>query len=319
MLLSSGLVFVGLVLLVVGGEVLLRGAVALSIRLKLTPAIIGLTVVAAGTSVPELAVSLIAAASGRPDISMGNVVGSNICNSTLILGLAALITPLMVAGNMIKLEYPVMALVTLMCLAVAQDQNINRIDGALFILTYAGFIAYVVGLVRAQVSKSEVSDLEHAVGELKTKEASLLVSLALIVGGIIILGAGAQATVEGAVRLARLWGMTERVIGLTIVAVGTALPEIVTSIISGIRGRADMAIGNIIGSNLFNILIILGVTALVSPITVSESIAHSDMWWMLGTSAVLFPFMYTGLRINRAEGGLLLGLYGVFLWMLVGS
>lgn len=320
MVLSIALIALGLVLLVAGGEILLRGAVALATILRMTPAVIGLTVVAAGTSVPELAVSAIAAWHGSPDISVGNVVGSNIFNIAFILGLAALIRPLAITGNTIKLEYPVMALVTLMCVAVCEDGHISRLDAVLFLAVYVGFTAYVVSLVRQQMSAKEVQEFRAEVTELAkvdNEHPRAWVSMLFITGGIVLLGAGAHSTVTGAVDLARILGLSERVIGLTIVAAGTGLPEVVTSLVSSIRGRDDVAIGNVIGSNLFNILGILGLSALISPLPIAQEIIDSDGWWMLGITVLLFPMMFTGLRINRWEGGTLLAVYSAYLIVLL--
>jgi cation:H+ antiporter len=314
------LIVLGIVLLVLGGEALLRGAVGLAVLLRLTPAVIGLTVVAAGTSVPELAVSGIAAVRGSADIAVGNVVGSNIFNVAFILGLTALLRPLVITGNTIKLEYPVLALVTLMCVAVCQDGSLNRVDAALFLAVYAGFTAYLLGLVRQQVTQAEAREFTGEVRELAesvTPRPRAWVSLGLVALGVALLGAGAQATVAGAVELARLLGLSERVIGLTIVAGGTGLPEVVTSLVSGFRGRDDVAINNVIGSNLFNLLGILGLSALAAPLPVNEAIVASDNWWMLGVTVLLFPLMFTGLRINRWEGGLLLAVYGTYLGLLL--
>jgi cation:H+ antiporter len=320
MVASIGLILLGLVLLVAGGELLLRGAVGLATLLHMTPAVIGLTVVAAGTSVPELAVSAVAAWQGSPDITVGNVVGSNIFNITFILGLAAVVRPLVITGNTIKLEYPVMALVTLMCVAVAEDGTISRLDATLFLAVYVGFTAYLVSLVRQQMSAAEVQEFKGEVKELAETDhrpPRAWLSLTFLAGGIALLGGGANATVAGAVELARFLGMTERVIGLTIVAAGTGLPEVVTSLVSSYRGRDDVAIGNVIGSNLFNILGILGLSALISPMPVDPGIVASDNWWMLGVTLLLFPVMFTGLRVNRVEGGLLLGVYGVYMTLLL--
>jgi cation:H+ antiporter len=320
MLLALGLIAAGMLLLVLGGEALLRGAVALATILKLTPAVIGLTVVAAGTSVPELAVSILAALRDSADLAVGNVVGSNIFNVTVIIGLSALIGPLAISGNTIKLEYPVLALVTLMLVAVAEDGVISRLEAVLFISVYVGFTAYLVSLVRHQMSAVEAQEYKSELKELQLPSAdgpSLLLALLLVVGGAALLGGGAHLTVTGAISLAEMLGMSERVIGLTIVAAGTGLPEVVTSIVSSFRGRDDVAIANVIGSNLFNILGILGMSALVTPLTVAAGIVASDNWWMLGITLLLFPLMFTGMRVNRWEGGVLLTVYAFYLaWVL---
>jgi cation:H+ antiporter len=277
--------------------------------------------VAAGTSVPELAVSAVAAVDDKVDIAVGNVVGSNIFNITFILGLAAMIAPLSISGNTVRLEYPVLVIVTLMCVAVSSHGMINRLDAVLFLVVYVGFTIYLVSLVRKQVTATEAKQLAAETQELAgvaTRPPRLWMSLVLAAGGIALLAGGAHLTVHGAVEIGRQLGMSERLIGLTIVAVGTGLPEVVTSVVSSIRGRDDIAIGNIIGSNLFNILGILGLNALIKPIPVSPEIANSDNWWMLGVTILLFPLMYTGLRINRWEGGLLLVVYVVYMSVLLG-
>lgn len=320
MALSIGLILLGLLLLVLGGEVLLRGAVALATLLRLTPAIIGLTVVAAGTSVPEMAVGLIAAGQGSTEIAVGNVVGSNIFNIAFIVGLAALIRPLVITGNTIKLEYPVMALVTLLFLAICQDGFINWLDAVLFVAIYIGFTAYLVSLVRDQMSEEEKQGMRGEVQELsRPAERPLggLLSIGLIAVGIVLLAGGAHATVTGAVELAQLLGMSERVIGLTIVAAGTGLPEVVTSLVSSYRGRDDVAIGNVIGSNLFNILGNLSAVAFIAPVPVSPETRDFDNWWMLGITALLFPVMFTGRRVSRLEGVVLLAAYGTYLVLLL--
>jgi len=319
-IISLALVMLGMLLLVVGGEALLRGAVGLASLLKLTPAVIGLTVVAAGTSVPELAVSGLAAFHGHADLAVSNVVGSNIFNIGAIIGLCAAIRPLAITGNTIRLEYPVLALVTLMSLAIAQDGKINRLDGALFLAVYVCFTAYLVGLVREQVTADESGALSAEVEELTPKRRAtpgLWVCLSLVALGAALLAGGAQATVEGATRIARALGWSDRIIGLTIVSMGTGLPEVVASLVSSVRGRSDVAIGNVIGSNLFNILGTLGLTSLVAPLPVQPELMHSDFWWMLGVTLVLFPLMFTQRRVARWEGFGLLALYAVYLGLLL--
>jgi cation:H+ antiporter len=318
-LLSIGLVILGILLLVGGGEVLLRGAVGMATLLRLTPAVIGLTVVAAGTSVPELAVSGIAAYQGNSEIAVANVVGSNIFNITVILGLCAAIRPFDITGNTFRLEYPVLAVVTLMCIAVVQDGYIGRIDATLFIAAYIAFTAYLVRLVRHQVTSTEREELKEEVQELSSSvgKPSVVWCAALVLIGVILLGLGAQSTVIGASQLARLLGWSERVIGLTIVSAGTGLPEVVASLVSTIRGRSDVAIGNVIGSNLFNILMILGLSGWVVPLPVQPALVASDCWWMLGTTLALLPIMLNGFRVYRWEGFILLGTYTVYIWLLL--
>lgn len=319
MVLALGLVALGLVLLVLGGEALLRGAVGLATLLRLTPAMIGLTVVAAGTSMPEFAVSVLAAARDQTDIAVGNVVGSNICNIGLILGLCATVRPLAISGSITKLEYPVLALVTLLCVAVCEDQRVSRTDAALFIAIYVCFTAYLVSLVRQRISIQEERELAGEVQELTVdhRRPHPARALLLVAAGILLLTGGAHATVLGAVDIGRYFRLSESVIGLTIVAVGTSLPEIVTSLVSSYRGRDDVAINNVIGSNLFNLLGILGMSAAVAPLPVAAEIVAEDNWWMLGFTLGLFPILYTGLHISRVEGAVLLSAYCAYVTRLL--
>lgn len=321
MFISFGLISLGILLLVAGGETLLRGAVGLATLSRLTPAVIGLTVVAAGTSVPELAVSAVAAYEGSAEIAVANVIGSNIFNIAVILGLCALISPLAITGNTIRLEYPVLALVTLLCVVIAQDGEVNWLDGVLCLAIYFCFTAYMVSLVRQQVTESEAKALATEVETLSpfTNHPRVWVCLVWLGVGIALLGGGAHVTVAGAVGLARMLGWSERLIGLTIVSAGTGLPEVVASLISSVRGRSDVAIGNVLGSNLFNVLGILGISSLTTPLPVAPGLVDSDCWWMLGLTILLFPLMFTGLRINRWEGALLLTIYCVYIWLLLTS
>lgn len=317
MLLAIGLIALGLLLLILGGESLLRGAVAIARIFKMPPALVGLTVVAAATSVPELAVSLLAAIRGSSDIAVGNVVGSNIANLTLILGVGAIITPLMIGGNVIKLEYPVLAIVTFQCLVLAEDGLIGRLDGLLMLAIYVLFTIYSVSLVRAKMTPQEASALKDEAESIVTDEPNTLYAAGYTGAGVVLLALGAHITVSGAVDIARFLGMSDRVVGLTIVAVGTSLPEITATVMSALRGHTEVAVGNAIGSNLFNILVILGLTGLLQPIGVAPEIIASDNWWMLGTSLLLFPLMFTSLRISRLEGCLLLAAYASYTVLLL--
>lgn len=320
MLVSLGLIALGLGLLVGGGEALLRGAVGLATLLRLTPAVIGLTVVAAGTSVPELAVSGAAAYQGTTDIAVANVVGSNVFNVAVILGLCAVIRPLAITGNTIRLEYPVLALVTLLCLVLIRDGQVSRPDAALLLAVYVGFTAYLVSLVRGQVTAAEAEGLREEVRELSpTARPRAWVCAGLVAAGVVLLAVGANATVTGAVGLARRLGLSDRVIGLTVVSAGTGLPEVVASLVSSARGRSDVAIGNVIGSNLFNILVILGVTGLVAPLPVPAGVVAGDGWWMLGVTLLLLPLLLTGRRVSRWEGAVLIGVYGVYIGLLLAT
>jgi len=316
-LIATLLVLLGLALLVVGGEALLRGAVGLATLMRLTPAVIGLTVVAAGTSVPELAVSVIASLRGSPDISVGNVVGSNIFNLTVVLGAVALVRPILIRGNTATLEFPVLVLVTVIAIAVTRDGRVDQFDAITFVAIYIAFTAYLVRLVRAQMSVAERKEYDQEVKALGRTGRRTLTSMLFVLGGSALLAGGAQSTVAGASELARHLGWSERLIGLTIVAVGTSLPEVVTSLVSSVRGRDDVAIGNAIGSNLFNILGILGLSALTRPLPVAPAILHTDVWWMLAITLLMFPMIYVGRRIARGKGIVLLTVYVVYTVLLI--
>lgn len=319
LLLNLGWGAFGLLWLVLGGDWLVKGAAAIARFAGLTPAVIGLTIVAAGTSFPEMVVSVISALEGRPDLAVGNVVGSNISNTTLILGLTALMVPLPVRGNVVRLEWPVMALASLFCWAFMHDATIDRVEGVAFLAAIVAFLAYSVRIARRELTESETSeyDASLAAPEGTTVHTSLMRALGLILLGIVGLIVGGQFIVQAAVEVARLGGLSERVIGLTIVAVGTSAPEIATSMVAARRGQTDVAIANIVGSNIFNILGILGVTALIHPISFDPALAGTDMWWMVGTSLLLFPLLRTGMTLVRREGALLLATYVVYVALLL--
>lgn len=321
MLTSIVFIVVGLLLLLAGGESLLRGAVGLATILRLTPAVIGLTVVAAGTSVPELAVSGIAAWQGKAEIAAANIIGSNIFNITVIIGLCALIRPILIIGNTIKLEYPVLVLVTLLFLVIGHDGEVDRLDAVCCLAIYVGFTAYLVSLVRRQLTPEQNADLKQEVQELSQNgtHPKFWRSVFLVVAGAGCLAGGAHVLVLGASDLARMLGWSERLIGLTIVSIGTGMPEVVASVVSSIRGRSDIAIGNVIGSNLFNILMILGISGSISPLAVQAELITIDGIWMMGVTLLLFPLMFTGLKVNRWEGVILMTVYGVYLAGLIRS
>lgn len=296
----------GLALLIAGGELLVRGATAVARRAKVSPAVIGLTIVAAGTSMPELVVSIDAARSGAPDVAVGNVVGSNIYNVLLILGLAALVRPIEVTWATIRLEWPVLALASWTMLLLARDGWLDRLEGGYFLASLVVFVAWTVKMARHDALEPERADLAGLAASRASGVASWPKAVGKIVVGVGILGWGADLLVSGASAIATAAGMAERVIGLTLVAVGTSLPELVTSVLAARRGESGIALGNVMGSNIFNILGILGVTALIQPIPVHPRTTDIDNWVMLATALVLFPVIRSGFRVTRPEGALLL-------------
>lgn len=313
------LILAGLIVLVIGGEALVRGATLLARRLGIAPAVIGLTVVAVGTSVPELVVALLAAMRGAPDIAIGNVIGSNLFNLTGALGLAALVAPLSVRGQAIKLEWPALFLATAVTLACLRDARLDRLEGFVLLVGLVAFVSWTVVIARRNITPDERSDLVEVVAErasLTLRHPGVVTTL-LVLGGVALLVLGGQWVVDGAVALARTLGMSDRIIGLTIVAVGTGLPELVTSLIAAVRRESDIAVANMIGSSIFNLLGILGASALIHPIAFDPALAGSDLLWLLAVTAVIWPILHTGRTITRAEGGLLVATYATYVTLLV--
>lgn len=301
-----------LALLFFGAEWLVRGSAALALRLGVTPLVIGLTVVAFGTSTPELVVSTVAALKGQGDIAVGNVVGSNIFNICVILGLSALLAPLKVKMQLIRLDTPIMIGVSLLFFALFRDFRISRVEAGLLVF---GIVVYTVAnvvLARREVSAEVRAEFAEAVPR---KPGKLWLDLLLIAGGLAVLVVGSRLLVTNAVGLARLLGISEAVIGLTIIAAGTSMPELATSVVAALRKQADIAIGNVVGSNIYNLLAIIGVSGLLSPLH-APGIKAFDLYLMLGTAAALLPLMWTGLVLKRWEGALLVAAYGGYIYVL---
>ena len=292
----------GLALLYYGAEFLVKGGSSIALKMKISPLVIGLTLVAYATSAPELVVSVDAALKGMGDISIGNVVGSNICNIALILGLCAIITPLKVNGTLLKFD---VWLMIASCVALlgcyALNCGVNRWQA---LILFAGCLSYTIWSI--YTSRRENS--EDTCEEIPKNPCALWLAIILTAGGIAALIIGAKLFVYAAIVMAQVCGVSDAVIGLTVVAVGTSLPELATSVVAAIRKEQDIAIGNVIGSNIFNILAILGIAPLISPIR-AAGISYVDMILMLALSVMLYPIMKTGMKISRKEGILLLGIY----------
>jgi len=296
------LVVVGLLGLYLGGELLVRGASSLARALGIAPMVIGLTVVAFGTSAPELAATLVAALRGAPELAIANVVGSNVANIGLILGLTALAYPLATSASFLRREVPWMLAATLLAMPLLFDGRLGRVEGLLLWLALAVFLAAAFrsgGL--AEVVDDGVSD---AAGERRPWRDALGVA-----AGVAILAFGAHALVTGATALALIWGVPERVIGLTLVALGTSLPELASSLVAALRRETDIILGNVIGSNLFNLLAVLGTAAVVHPIEVPVAGLRLDLVIMLGFALAVVPLMLLGRRLGRRDGALLLAAY----------
>lgn len=308
---------VGLALLAVGGEGLVRGAVGIARRAGLSELMIGLTLVGFGTSTPELVTSLNAAAAGAPGIALGNVLGSNIGNILLVFALVVLIRPVAVdraaTGRDGILMVAVSAILTVLCLITGE---ISRLSGALLV---AGLLGYLVMVWRQEQAGGPAADLHKE--EAHTHDPvpqALWISLLFSAGGLAMLVLGADLLVQGAVSIARTAGVSETVIGLTIVAIGTSLPELVATLVAALKGRADVAFGSIVGSNLYNILGILGITALFQPIPIPADLAMTDWLALVGSAVLLAVFAWTGSRLSRREAAVMLALYGCYLWTLFG-
>lgn len=319
MLFSSLLVLLGLVVLIAGAEALVRGATGVAVFARLTPAVIGLTVVSAGTSTPELVVSVQAALGGNAGIAAGNIVGSNLFNIGAILGLTALLLPLRIQGNTIRLEWPVMLLAALQLHLLSRDGLLDRVEGAFLLTAMIAFVAYAVWIARSEAGSSEHNwEAGMATASFgRVGRSALALNIAAIVAGIALLAAGATLLVRGAVAIAGAIGISQAVIGLTIVAAGTSMPELVTSLVAAKRGQADIAVGNVIGSNIFNVLGIGGATAVVLPLEVPREILEHDSLWMIAASILLLPLMRTGMRLTRLEGAVLTAGFAVYIALLV--
>lgn len=307
-----GMVFIGLVALVLGAEGLVRSASDIAARIGVPSSVIGLTLVAWGTSAPELVVSVDAAWAGTPDLAMGNVVGSNIFNILLILGVSGLIVPLTVHERALRLEWPVMFAAALLVPLVGGNGRIDRLEGLLLVSMMVGF---TMALARRPRPAAEVDAWGTA--SPRGPDGSTWRDLGLLLGSVLLLAIGARGLVDGAVDLATALGVSERVIGLTLVAIGTSLPELFTSVVAALRRKDDIAIGNVLGSNIFNILGILGITAVLTPIRANPTILDWDAWWMVGASLLLLPLIATGRALVRWEAGLLLSVCAVYCATLV--
>jgi cation:H+ antiporter len=301
------LVVAGLAVLVVGGELVVRGASRLAIGFGISPVVIGLTVVAFGTSSPELAVSLGSTLQGSPDVAVGNVLGSNVYNILLVLGLAALVRPLVVEQQLVIVDVPLVIGASVLLWVLALDGSIGMAEGAVFVALLAGYTVLSIRAGRHEPAAIE-EEYRAAVappGPASSRSRDVL----LLVVGIGALAGGAQALVTGATSVAQALGIPELVIGLTVVAIGTSLPEVVTSLVAAIRGQRDLAVGNVIGSNLFNILGVLGVTALVAPggVPIAAGAVSFDIPVMTVVAVACLPLLFTGHLIRRWEGALFLG------------
>ena len=314
-LLTFAYLVAGLLLLAAGAEALVRGASRLATRFGVSPLIIGLTVVAFGTSAPEAAVSIQAALSGSGDIAVGNAIGSNIANILLILGLCALIAPLTVSRQLVRLDVPMMIGAGVLTFLLARNGDISRLDGALLLGLLLIYTLLLITVSKRQRTADATQDAATtAPSKARAKDRGWFAQLLLVGLGLVLLVLGSDLLIKGAVALARTLGLSELVIGLTVVAVGTSMPELATSLMAVYRGERDLALGNVVGSCIFNLLLVLGAGAAVSVegLSISPNALSFDLPVMLGVFAACLPIFYSGYRINRWEGLLFLTYYGAY-------
>lgn len=309
---------IGLVLLYFGAEGLVRGGSNLGLRIGLSPLVVGLTIVAFGTSAPELAVSLNAVFTGRTDVAVGNVVGSNIANIGLILGMSALVSPILINVRLIRIDIPIMLGTSLLFCLLMWNGILSRLDGGLLLTGIIVFTVLSIIAARRAGSRTQESYGEELEREVHAGRRAWWLDASMVAGGLVLLILGGRFLVDGAIEIARFAGLSEAVIGLTIVAVGTSLPEMATSILAAARKMGDIAAGNIIGSNIFNTLGILGASALAAPLPLGN-ITWIDIGVMLAFAIAVLPLAYTGFILKRWEGALFLAGYIVYVTWLVTS
>ena len=305
----------GLATLIVGGEFLVRGAVGIAKKFHISPLVIGMTVVSFGTSAPELMVSLDAAMGGHPDIAVGNVIGSNIANLALVLGLTVIIFPIVVDRNSKVVDWPMMMLATILFFVFSWDLIIEWWEGTILFSILVGF---TFALVRGSRKKTKAALAASDDDEVASVKDNPMLSALFLIGGLVALYFGAGWLLDGAVEIAKFAGMDERMIGVTVVAFGTSVPELVTSAVAAFKKQTDISVGNLIGSNIFNIMAVIGLTSIVHPIPISDKEALSwDMWWVIGIAAALLPLMVIGRKLGRFKGVLLFGSYVVYITLVV--
>jgi cation:H+ antiporter len=309
----------GLVILILGADLLLRGATRLAAAFGISPLAIGLTIVAIGTASPEIAVSLQAAVGGQGDLTLGNVLGSNIFNILFILGITAMVAPIVIAEQLIRMDAPIMLAASLLVLALALDGNLGLLDSLILLFCLIAYTIFALRQSRAESKKVQNEYAEEFAQKEPRTTKNTSINTFLILLGLGLLAVGSRWLVDSAVAIARVLRVSELIIGLTIVAVGTSLPEVTTSVIAALKKESDIAVGNAVGSNIFNLLGVLGSGALLSPggIPVAGHILRFDFLVMIFVAMVSLPIFYIDNRISRAEGGLLLAYYFFYMIYLV--
>jgi cation:H+ antiporter len=309
MLVPSLLILLSCLILFAGAELLVRGGASLALKLGLTPLLVGLTVVAFGTSMPELIVSLKAAFLGQSDIAIGNVVGSNLFNIAIILGLSAVVFPITTHLQILRWDAPVLLGVTLLVPLTFLDGVVSQLEGGILVLAAIAYTWWAIRMAKKDQAQGHEAHVD--IPEIKER-GSVFTDILKIVGGLVVLVLGSRLLVDNAVVIAQSLGVSEAIIGLTVIAAGTSMPELATSVVAAFRKQSDIALGNVLGSCLFNLLFVLGGSSVIHPVR-TAGLAPVDLWMMIGLTAVLVPMLATGKRLSRSEGLLLVAGYGGYL------
>jgi len=308
------LLIIGLIILIVGGDYLVRGSSSIALRLHLSPLVVGLTIVAFGTSAPELVISIQSALKGSPDLAMGNVVGSNICNLALVLGLTAVINPVKVQANSIRVDWPMTMGASILLFIMVREGYLHAIEGIIMIIILCIYLFFIIRQSRKDTLASRAKSNDD-IPDFPTKQ--IWKDVAFILIGCVGLFYGSEWFVGSAKDLALSLGVEERVVGLTVVALGTSLPELATAAVASYKGQTDLALGNLMGSNIFNILSILGITSVIQSIHVHEIILSKDIIWMLLITLMILPLMIMRREVGRVDGFILLIVYSVYIYTVV--
>ena len=302
------LLILGLAVLIFGGDLLVKGASGIALKLNMDPMVVGLTVVSLGTSAPELVVSIKSALNGNPDIAMGNVVGSNIANLGLVLAITAIMFPIAVNRKVLRIDWPVMVFFAALAFIFGLDNLITRFEGGVLLVT---LVVYIYKLLQRGKSHLDNGDIEI---DTDTEKESMMKLILLLLGGMVALYLGSEWFLGGAMDIGRSFNLSESVIGVTIVAFGTSTPELAASAIAAYRKETDIALGNLLGSNIFNIGAVLGTTSIISPLVIDAKIMNIDILWMLGIAGILFPLMVFKKKLSLLSGIILFSLYCIFIF-----
>jgi cation:H+ antiporter len=302
------LLILGLAVLIFGGDLLVKGASGIALKLNMDPMVVGLTVVSLGTSAPELIVSIKSALNGNPDIAMGNVVGSNIANLGLVLAITAIVFPIAVNRKVLRIDWPVMVFFAALAFIFGLDNLITRFEGGVLLVT---LVVYIYKLLQRGKSHPDNGDIEI---DTDAEKESMMKLILLLFGGMVALYLGSEWFLGGAIDIGRSFNLSESVIGVTIVAFGTSAPELAASVIAAYRKETDIALGNLLGSNIFNIGAVLGTTSIISPLVIDAKIMNIDILWMLGIAVILFPLMVFKKKLSLLSGIILFSLYCIFIY-----